>query len=73
MKQVTTTACLFREIFVVTGPLSRYLQNFDVDFSCKAIDMVDNSIGNIEQMQDEAEEILKSFEQTLKVSNGSQR
>ena len=56
MKQVVATAYLFREIFAVTGPLSRYLQNGDVDFG-KAIDMVGSSIENIEKMQDEAEKI----------------
>lgn len=37
-KQFMATAYLFREIFVITGPLSRYLQNVNVDLG-KALAM----------------------------------
>ena len=60
-KKIVATACLFREIFAVTGPLSRYLQSVDVNFG-KAIDMVDSSIEKIEKMRDEAEKILQIVE-----------
>ena len=60
-KQIVSTACLLREIFAVTGPLSRYLQSVDIDFG-KSIDMVDRSIAKIEKMRDESEKILQIVE-----------
>ena len=60
-KQVVARACLFREIFAVTGPLNRYFQSVDVHFG-KAINMVDSSIGKIEKMRGEPEKILQIFE-----------
>ena len=47
-KEIVATACLFREIYAVTGTFSRYLQSVDVDCG-KAIDMVDSSIEKIEK------------------------
>ena len=57
-KQILATACLFREIFAVTGPLSRYLQSIDVDLG-KATSMVDSAILQLEQLRDNEEKIVK--------------
>ena len=50
-RQFMATAFLFREIFAVTGPLSRYLQTVDIDFS-KAVPMIDSAITSLQKMRD---------------------
>ena len=57
-KQSVATAYLFQEIFAVIGPLSRYLQNVDVDFG-KAIDMVDSSISRSQEMRESPEKLIE--------------
>ena len=58
LKQIVATACLFREIFAITGPLSRYLQSIDVDLG-KATSMIDSVILQLEQLQNNEEKIVK--------------
>ena len=50
-KEITATACIFQEVFAVTGPLSNYLQSTDVDIG-KANDLVD---GCFNQLKDPRE------------------
>ena len=38
-KEIVATACIFQDIFAITGPLSTYLQSTDVDIG-KANDLV---------------------------------
>ena len=61
LKQIDATACLFREIFAITGPLSRYLQSIDVDLG-KATSMIDSAILQLEQLQNNEEKIVKIVE-----------
>ena len=44
------TAFLFRELFAVTGPVSRYLQTVDIDLS-KAVPMINSSITSLQKMR----------------------
>ncbi|XP_046855188.1 uncharacterized protein LOC124448235 [Xenia sp. Carnegie-2017] len=57
-KQFVATACLFQEIFGITGPLSRYLQSVNAEFG-KAMDMVDSSISRIQIIRDKPEKIIE--------------
>ena len=50
-------AFLFREIFSVTCPLSRYLQTVDIDFS-KAVPMIDSTITSLQKMRDMPDDIF---------------
>ena len=49
-RQITATACLFREIFAITGPLSRYLQSINVDFG-NALQMVHSAVFQLQEMR----------------------
>ena len=57
-RQFMATAFLFREIFTVTGPLSRYLQTVDIDFS-KAVPMIDSAITSLQKMRDMPDHIFR--------------
>ncbi len=63
-KQFVATAYLFREIFAITGPLSRYLQSIDIDFG-KAISMIDSAIVQLAKLREEPENIIESVEKEL--------
>ena len=52
------TACLFREIFVITGPLSRYLQSVNVDLG-KALDMVDASLSRLQSLRSDPDKVIQ--------------
>ena len=52
------TAFPFREIFAVTGPLSRYLQTVDIDFS-KAVPMNDSTIISLQKMRDMPDDVFR--------------
>ena len=58
LKQILATACLFREIFAITGPLSRHLQSIDVDLG-KTTSMIDSAILQLEQLRNNEEKIVK--------------
>ena len=60
-KQFVATAYLFREIFAITSPLSRYLQSIDIDFG-KAISMIDSAIVQLAKLRAEPENIIESVE-----------
>lgn len=60
-KQFLATAYLFKRIFEVTGPLSRYLQAVDMDLS-KAFAMVDTAISSLQEMRCNSTEIISSME-----------
>ena len=61
-KQFVATAYLFREIFAITGPLSRYLQSINIDFG-KAIGMIDTAIVQLSKLREEPETIIESVQQ----------
>ena len=61
-KQFVATAYLFREIFAITGPLSRYLQSIDIDFG-KAISLIDCAVAQLNTLREEPENIVASVEQ----------
>ena len=50
-KQFMATMYLFQEIFVVTGPLSRYLQTVNMDI-CIALAMVQSAIDSLEKKRE---------------------
>ena len=52
------TACLFHEIFVITGPLSRYLQSVIVDLG-KALAMVDSSLSRLHSVRSDPDKIIQ--------------
>ena len=57
-RQFMATVFLFREILSVTGPLSRYLQTADIDFS-KAVPMIDSAITSTQKMRDMPDNIFR--------------
>ena len=69
-KQFIATAYLFREIFAITGPLSRYLQSIDIDFG-KAISMIDSAIVQLSKLREEPDTFIKSVEQEFDPSEVS--
>lgn len=64
-KQTILTACLFREVFAVTGPLSRYLQSENVDFG-KALNLVDACIEKLTQLRNASEDIVAVLDKDFK-------
>ena len=62
-KQFVATALLFKEIFQFTGPLSRYLQSVDLDFS-KAISMVNDITMQLEKLRKRPDDILSIISQS---------
>ena len=57
-KQVIATAYLFREIFVITGPLSRYLQSVEIDLG-KALAMIDTSLSQLQRLRSNPDQIIR--------------
>ena len=57
-RQITATACLFREIFAITGPLSRYLQSVSVDFG-NALRMVDSAVSQLQKKRKIPDKIIE--------------
>ena len=57
-EQTMATAYLFREIFVITGPLSRYLQSVNVDLA-KALAMVDGCLSRLQRLRSDPDEIIR--------------
>ena len=60
-KQFLATLFLFREIFAHTGPLSRYLQTVNIDFS-KALTMIECVSSSLELMRQKAEDVIRIME-----------
>ena len=58
LKQIVATAYLFREIFAITGPLSRYLQSIDADLG-KATSMIDSAICILNNCETMRKRLLK--------------
>ena len=63
-KQFLATLYLFHEVFGHTGPLSRYLQSTHADFS-NAMTMVNAVVTSLEQMRENAGEIIRIMEQAV--------
>ncbi len=57
-RQITATACLIREIFAITGPLSRYLQSVSVDFG-NALRIVDSAVLQLQEMRKIPDKIIE--------------
>ena len=49
-REFLATAFLFKEVFEKTGPLSRYLQSVNIDYS-KALALIDSAITSLEGMR----------------------
>ena len=60
-KQFLATAFLFREVFALTGPLSRYLQGIYIDLS-KALFMIDCVISSLDEMRNGSFDILAKID-----------
>ena len=60
-EQIMATAYLFREIFVITGPLSRYLQSVNVDLG-KALAMVDGCLSRLQTLRSDPDKIIRICE-----------
>ena len=63
-KQFLATLYLFHEVFGHTGPLSCYLQSTHADFS-NAMTMVNAVVMSLEQMRENAGEIIRIMEQAV--------
>ena len=61
-KQFMATMYLFQEIFVVTGPLSRYLQTVNMDI-CNALVMVQSAIDSLEKIRNSASDTIQRMEE----------
>jgi hypothetical protein len=60
-KQVLATAYLFREIFAITGPLSRYLQSVNVDLG-KALGLFDTALSRLQRLRSDPDKIIQITE-----------
>ena len=60
-KEIIATALLFREIFSVTGPLSRYLQSVDIDIG-KAVIITDSCLSQLQELRMTPESIITNVE-----------
>jgi hypothetical protein len=56
-KEFLCTATMFREIFAVTGPLSRYLQSVDIDI-IQALEMADMAAVQLNKLRESVELIV---------------
>ena len=56
------TTYLFQEIFVVTGPLSCYLQTVNMDI-CNALVMVQSAIDSLEKMRNSPNDTIQRMEE----------
>ena len=60
-KQFMASAYLFREIFSMTGPLSRTLKSINIDFG-KALDLLDIALKQLTQLSDYPQKILDAVD-----------
>ena len=60
-KQFLATAYLFREIFAITGPLSRQLQSINIDFN-RSLDLLDTALQQLYTLRQAPENIIESVE-----------
>ena len=60
-KDFLCTAYLWREIFAVTGPISRMLQGVDIDFG-KALSLVDAALEQLSKLRSNPHLVLDSLE-----------
>ena len=62
-KDIIATACLFKEIFTITGPLNKYLQSVQMDFG-SANSLVSGALSQLQRLRDEPHRVteqLKKF------------
>ena len=60
-KQFIASAYLFREIFAITGPLSRILQSVNIDFG-KALNLLDATLEQLTQLRDNPQSVIDAVE-----------
>ena len=60
-KQFMATAYLFRDIFSITGPLSRTLQSVNIDFG-KALNLLDVALKQLADLRDSPKKILEEID-----------
>ncbi|XP_066919235.1 zinc finger MYM-type protein 1-like [Clytia hemisphaerica] len=63
-KQFVATAILFREIFAITGPLSRTLQRVNIDFD-KALCLLESAQKDLTKLRENPQGILDAVEKEL--------
>ena len=61
-KQFIASAYLFREIFAITGPLSRILQSVNIDFG-KALNLLDAVCEQLSQLRDNPQSVIDALEE----------
>ena len=62
-KDIIATACLFKEIFTITGSLNKYLQSVQMDFG-SANSLVSGALSQLQRLRDEPHRVteqLKKF------------
>ena len=57
-KEIVATACLFNEIFGITGPLSRYLQSTRIDLG-KACNLVSGALSQLETLRTKCNNLIE--------------
>ena len=60
-KQFIASAYLFREIFAITGPLSRILHCVNIDFG-KALNLLDAALEQLTQLRDNPQSVIDAVE-----------
>ena len=60
-KQFIASAYLFREIFAITGRLSRILQSVNIDFG-KALNLLDAALEQLTQLRDNPQSVIDAVE-----------
>lgn len=69
IKQVLAKAYLFRKIFAITGPLSRYLQSVNVDLG-KAMGMIDSALQQLQRLRGEPDKVIQMTESACETMRG---
>ena len=66
-KEIVATACFFKEIFGITGPLNKYLQGINMDLG-KANDLVYGAMSQLQKLRDEPDRVtneVSNFKNTV--------
>ena len=66
-KEMVATACFFKEIFGITGPLNKYLQGINMDLG-KANDLVYGAMSQLQKLRDEPDRVtneVSNFKNTV--------
>ena len=66
-KEIVATACFFKEIFGITGPLNKYLQCINMDLG-KANDLAYGTMSQLQKLRDELDSVtneVSNFKNTV--------